>query len=102
MEQMSPKIFKVAHKFLNDCELRIVFSEYAMEGLYVIWAAKEALFKLYGKRDIQFREDIRIFPFEFLGQGTIKGEITGKDETRFYEISYQTLENYILVYAVYP
>lgn len=100
IEQMSPKIFKVAHKFLNDCELRIVFSSHAMEGLFVIWAAKEALFKLHGRRDLQFREHIRIFPFEFQGQGTIKGEIMGKESTKIYEVSYQTLENYILVYAV--
>ena len=100
IEHMSPKIFKVAHKFLNDCELRIVFCSHAMEGLFVIWAAKEALFKLHGRRDLQFREHIRIFPFEFQGQGTIKGEITGKDERKVVEISYQTLEDYILVYVV--
>jgi len=100
IEEMGPKIFKVAHKFLNDCELRIVFSSHAMEGLYVIWAAKETLFKLHGRRDLQFREHIRIFPFEFMGQGTIQGEITGKEFTKLYEVNYQTLENYILVYAV--
>lgn len=100
IEEMSPKIFKVSHKFLNDCELRIVFSSFAMEGLYVIWAAKETLFKLYGRRDLQFREDIRIMPFEFSGQGTIQGIITAKDFSKSYEVNYQTLDNYILVYAV--
>lgn len=100
IEEMSPKIFKVAHKFLNDSELRIVFSSYAMEGLYVIWAAKETLFKLHGRRDLQFREDIRILPFEFEGQGTIQGVISGRDFSKTYEVNYQTLENYILVYAV--
>ena len=100
IELMSPKIFKVAHKFLNDCELRIVFSSHAMEGLFTIWAAKEALFKLHGRRDLQFREHIRILPFEFQGQGCIQGEIIVKDEPRVYEVCYQTLEDYILVYAV--
>jgi len=100
IEQMSPKIFKVAHKFLNSKELRIVFSSNAMEGLFVIWAAKEALFKLCGRRNIQFREDIRIFPFEFKGQGTLQGEIYNNGSSKVYQMSYLTIENFILVFAV--
>jgi len=100
IEQTSPKIFKVAHKFLNSKELRIVFSSNAMEGLFVIWAAKEALFKLGGRQNIQFREDIRIFPFEFQGQGTLQGEIINNGSSKVYQLSYLTIENFILVFAV--
>jgi phosphopantetheinyl transferase len=101
IEQMHPKIFKVSHKFLNDRELTQVFSMNAKESLYLIWAAKEALYKLYGKRDLLFREHIRIFPFHFHGKGSIFGEIiSGNGAQKSYRIQYETINDYILVYAV--
>lgn len=100
IECMHPKIIRVAHKFLNRKELKLVFTKHAMESLYLIWAAKEALFKLHGKRDLQFREHIRIFPFRYKGQGNIMGEIRTPEYNKAYTIDYQTIENYILVYAV--
>ncbi len=100
IERISPKIFKVAHKFLNPRELRIVFPNYAMEGLITLWAAKEALFKLYGRRDLEFRENFQILPFDYKGEGTLQGEIIGRDKTSLYNLKYITLEDYIIVYAV--
>lgn len=100
IELMHPKIFKVSHKFLNDRELSQVFSKNAMESLYLIWSAKEALYKLYGKRDLLFREHIRIFPFVFEGKGCIFGEISSMGSRKSYTIHYETIEDYLLVYTV--
>ncbi len=100
IECMKPKIFRLAHKFLNRKELKQVFSKHAMESLYLVWAGKEALFKLYGKRNLRFREHIRIFPFKYKGKGSISGEIRTPDFQRTYTINYETIENYILVYAI--
>ncbi len=100
IECMQPKIFRVAHRFLNRRELKQVFSKHALESLYLIWAAKEALYKLYGKRDLHFRENIRIFPFKFKGKGNISGEIRTKNFHRTYTLFYQTIENYIMVYVM--
>jgi 4'-phosphopantetheinyl transferase len=100
IEMMDPKIFSVAHKFLNNLEITQVFSEKTLETLYLIWAGKEALYKLYGKRDLLFRENIRIFPFRFQGQGTFYGEIYMPGFRKIFTLYYQTIENYILVYAI--
>ncbi len=100
IEAMSPKISKISHKFLNKKELKQDFSGHAMESLYLIWSGKEALYKLYGKRDLLFRENFRIFPFEFQQEGTITGEISCDDFHKEYPLHYQTIENYILVYAI--
>jgi len=100
IERISPKIFKVAHKFLNSRELRIVFSNNAMEGLITLWAAKEALFKLHGRRDLEFKENFQILPFEFKGNGTLKGEIIGRGKSSIHELSYMTIEDYVIVHAI--
>lgn len=100
IEKMDPKIFAVAHKFLNNLEITQVFSEKTLETLYLIWAGKEALYKLYGKRDLLFRENIRIFPFRFQGKGTFYGEIYMPELRKIYTLYYQTIDNYILVYSI--
>ncbi len=100
IEAMSPKISKVSHKFLNEKELLQVFSSHKTESLYLIWGGKEALYKLYGKRDLLFRENFRIFPFEFKHEGTIRGEINCNEFHKEYPLHYQTIENYLLVYAI--
>jgi len=99
IEQLNPKIFKIAHKFLNNSELRIVFSKNAMEGLFVIWAAKEALFKLFGNRNLQFKDNITIHPFEFEGEGIITGEINNQEETTIYQLHYMMLQDYVMVFS---
>ena len=100
IECMQPKIFRLAHKFLNRKELKQVFSKHALESLYLIWAGKESLFKLHGKRDLMFKEHIRILPFKYKGRGSISGEISTPGFHKNYTIFYETIENYILVYAI--
>ncbi|MFO7978580.1 MAG: 4'-phosphopantetheinyl transferase superfamily protein [Bacteroidales bacterium] len=100
IEKIDPKIFAVSHKFLNNLEITQVFSEKTLETLYLIWAGKEALYKLYGKRDLLFRENIRIFPFRYQGQGTFYGEIYMPGYRKIFTLYYQTIDDYILVYSI--
>lgn len=47
MERIQPKIVRVKHKFLNEAELSWTETEDEVELLTVIWAVKEALYKLH-------------------------------------------------------
>lgn len=100
IEEVDPKIFNIAHKFLNNKEVTAIVDKNALQKLYVIWAAKESLYKLYGKKDILFKDNISISPFSFNGYGEINGEILSQEFNKSYNLHYQTLEEYILVYSV--
>ena len=100
IEEVDPKIFNIAHKFLHGNEVTCSVGKNALQKLYIIWAAKESLYKLYGKRNILFKDNIRIFPFSFKGYGDVKGEISSDEFCKSYSLFYQTLEKYILVYSV--
>jgi 4'-phosphopantetheinyl transferase len=100
IEEVNPKIFNIAHKFLNNTEVTASVEKNALQKLYVIWAAKESLYKLYGKRNLMFKDNIRIFPFTFKGYGEVRGEIFSEEFTKTFDLFYQTLEKYILVYSV--
>ena len=61
MEKSDPKLQRTSRKFLSPPEFDHAGDE--IEKLSMYWCAKEALYKLYGKKKISFRESIYIMPF---------------------------------------
>ena len=95
IELIRDKVRKVQHKFLNKREL--LFANNNVERLITLWAAKEALYKVYGLKGLDFMNNIFISDFE----GSV---LFGKIETIGYNKEYQMvcekLEDYILVYIL--
>ncbi|NIJ53462.1 4'-phosphopantetheinyl transferase family protein [Dyadobacter arcticus] len=61
MEKCDEKLQRTATKYLSSGE--IAHAENEITRLCMYWSAKEALYKLYGKKGISFRDSIRILPF---------------------------------------
>lgn len=61
MEKPSEKLRRVAHKFLTETELKEAGDD--LEKLCIYWSAKEALYKLYGKKKVSFIEHLHVSPF---------------------------------------
>jgi len=73
IEQISPRIERVGHKFLDEEEAHFFNDDYArfleqwglrgrvfQEFLTLIWSAKEAIFKWYGKGELDFRRHMKL------------------------------------------
>lgn len=72
IERISNKLSRVAHKFLSEPERLDAGDDLLKMCIY--WCAKESLYKWYGKKNLSFKDNIFIEPFE--GNPTIvKGEI---------------------------
>ena len=76
MEKMDEKLRRTAKKFLSDSEY--VQAENQLASLCTYWCAKEAIYKLYGKKKISFKDSIYIEPFS-VDEKQIHGILT--DET---------------------
>jgi len=61
IEPIRPKLNRVCAKFLSAAELSHAADR--TEYLCVYWTAKEAIYKLHGRRQLIFKEDIAIAPF---------------------------------------
>lgn len=61
MERKSDKLIRTARKFLSDIEYPVAGTD--VQKLCVYWCAKEALYKLYGKKKISFKDAIHIPAF---------------------------------------
>jgi 4'-phosphopantetheinyl transferase len=67
IEKISDKLSRVAHKFLSESERLHAGKD--LFKMCVYWCAKESLYKWYGKKNLSFKENIYIEPFE--GKPTI-------------------------------
>lgn len=101
IQYLVPRIERLADRFLRPEELASLQAAYRIEHLHVYWGAKEALYKAYGRRALDFRTHIHITPFAYRPQG---GRFEGRAikegyEARF-QLAYTLFDNYMLVYGI--
>ena len=96
IELIREKVTNIQHKFLNEVEL--AYAKDHVDKLITIWAAKEAIFKAHGKRELEFSSHIVIENPQ--GQ-RLKGEIRLGDFQRSYELKVETIDQYRMVYVMH-
>ena len=99
LEYMSGKISKLGHKFMNEREKLTRDASNKKFHLYLHWCAKEALFKICDKQDVNFREGITILPFEPEDNGFIRGHVVNSAGEELFDLEYLHHENYALVWS---
>ncbi len=98
IELIKDKIEKIAHKFMNKEELSFI-AEDRIEHLYVCWCAKEAIYKLHGKKNVSFLDDIRISPFDYSGSGSFQSSLDTGSGTNNYTVHYDKFDGYMVGYV---
>lgn len=100
IELQREKIIKIASKF-NDDDHRFLKEdkkEDYIRKLTVIWGAKESIFKIRNERGISFKEHIKVRAFEMEDTFAV-AELHFDDIVKDFEIYFEEIENFILVYA---
>jgi 4'-phosphopantetheinyl transferase len=97
IELIRDKVINIKHKFLSASELEN--AENDIEKLLIYWSAKETLYKIYGKKEVDFIRHLHINPFIKEESGEIIGEINMPNNQCKYILQYQKIDNYILVYS---
>ncbi len=97
IELIRDKVLKIKHKFLTNEELLEANDD--VEKLLVYWAAKETLYKIYGLKEVDFIAHLFVKPFTKHKLGSIIGEINLPNFKEVFELNYQLIEDYALVYA---
>ncbi len=101
IQKLVAKIDSIKHKFLRAEEQESLNEKNYLEHLHVYWGAKEALYKAYGRRQLDFKKHIFIEPFVFnLRQGRCRGKVIKEDFEAEFSLRYEQIGEYILVYAI--
>ena len=96
LETITPRLHIIKHKFLTDSERENANDE--LEKLCIYWSAKEALYKLYGKRGVHFQKELQVEPF-VLGDEKMDGKIVRDDCNQSFEIQAFRIDNDYLTVA---
>lgn len=101
IEKNREKIKIIQHKFVNFEKGFIHKDDDYIQQLTVIWGAKESLYKIYPYGGLTFKNDIDINSFQIADKKTT-GFIKVKDWDKQYDIGFEQLEDFTLVYALDP
>ena len=99
IQKLVAKIERIAHKYMREAEFESL-GEHRIEHLHIYWGAKEALYKAYGRRKLDFRQHILIKPFDYQENGTTTGRVVKDDFEANYRIYFEKMNEYMLVYAI--
>ena len=99
IELVKTKIERIANKFLKDSELDFIGNDAKVEQLYACWCAKEAVYKLQGKRNVSFKNHIHSHPFEFENEGMFNATLEINGIKRFFDIHYEMFGEYMIGYC---
>jgi 4'-phosphopantetheinyl transferase len=100
IELIKDKIERIAHKFMNDEELAFIDPLNRTEQLYACWCAKEAIYKLQGKKNVSFLHNIRLDSFDYHPEGrSINASLQLENSRKDFEVRYQKMDGYMIGYV---
>lgn len=95
LEQPKEKLLRVGPRILNQQELHDAGTDTVKHCIY--WCSKEALIKIYGKKDLTLAKNLAVEPFLRQKQGLITGRIiVGSNET-LVKLHYHVSDNFVVV-----
>lgn len=101
IQKLVTKIERIAHKFMRPQEMESLEDTTRLEHLHVYWGAKEALYKAYGRKALDFREHILVSPFVYdLHVGKCEGMLKKDNFQIYFDIYYEKIMDYMLVYVL--
>lgn len=97
IERIDTRLDRVASKFMTDNEWSILPLQQKTEWLTTFWSAKETMYKIWGKKSLDFRKNILI---NTILSNTLHGTIQTPNVYYSLTISFFKTDEYIITYAV--
>ena len=97
IEQPKEKLLRVASRVLSEPEEEDAGDNVVKHCVY--WCAKEAMYKLYGKRGLHFNSQLNLDPFELKKSGELQGYIRTNGIPKAVSLGYVVRDDYVLVYT---
>ena len=95
IEAPREKLLRIKHKFLNQKEQSHAAQD--IDLLCQYWCAKEALYKLYGRKKLSFAKDIYIKP---VTGNTLDGNIQIEGKLDTFKLKSELIDGHCLVYNI--
>lgn len=96
------RISSIQHKFVSPVESTYINNQNELLSYYhILWGSKESMYKSYGKRELDFKKHMHVYPFEiFDSKIEFVGKVEKNNECQFYNLHYQNVNNNYLIYCI--
>ena len=91
LEAPREQIHRIKHKFLTDREMR----EESTDKLTIMWAGKECLYKIYGRKQLIFRQHLAL---NFGPDGILWGKISRDSYRKEIKMAIEQINDHWLIY----
>lgn len=92
IELARPQISRIAKRFLHQQEYE--WTDRSVNDLTMIWGAKEALYKLHGRTQLKFAEQLLVHPID-----NATGEIIEQGQKKMYKLHFDIHESLYICLA---
>ena len=101
IESLDRDFSAVEKKALSEDEIEDLEEEKRNEQLAIYWCAKEAIFKLLSRYNVDFAEQIEIERFRPRGEGELEATFIDKNEDeQEFNLEYMTFDRHVMVWVV--
>ena len=101
VQRIVPRIRRLAHKFVGEAEQLQLIEEHELLQLHLIWSAKEAMYKAFGRRELDFRQHLFVDFEGFEPEKTKASAYLRKGEAEMlFSLDYKVYDDFVLVGCV--
>lgn len=100
LQKIVAKIERIAHKFMRPTETKSLRKATKIEHLHIYWCAKEALYKAYGRKELDYKEHILVKPFSYEERGNTTAVVKKGEFKAEFDVHFEKLGNFMFVYVV--
>jgi phosphopantetheinyl transferase len=97
MEKITERVRRIQSKFVREDEEAFLTDD--LRGLYMLWCAKEAMYKYYGLKSLDFKKHIKVDYQSLAENGTLTGYIDKGEYSRTLELEYTFFDNYLILHT---
>jgi 4'-phosphopantetheinyl transferase len=97
IEKIDQRVLRVAHKFLAEDETKWANGDVTKTTL--LWSAKEALYKTYGRKALSFKEKIHLKVPINLSENNAEGSVLIESEKTSYNLGIVFFKEFIITFS---
>ncbi|MTB49705.1 4'-phosphopantetheinyl transferase superfamily protein [Lewinella sp. W8] len=101
VQRIVPRIVKLADKFVNTAERSQLKDRHELVQLHLIWSAKEAMYKAFGRRKLDFKEHLTVNLEDFSPDNSRATAMLRKGNAEMvFDLTYQINPDFVMVACV--
>lgn len=101
IQKTEDKIARIHKKFISENEILRLDQNNLNESFHIFWGAKESMYKAWGKRELDFRTHMHLYPFVYFQHNLeLVGHVRKSNYHLDFKIFTDKIDDYFLVYAI--